>query len=105
MIAAITTACTASDQIAGRAQRKRPQQCGELIADRSAREPVRDRFGEAEDEHRDAAADHAALEPEPAENAAGSGWRCSGRRRRRNAGLRRSAGWPPSRRGSRTTPR
>src|SRR5438445_4071187 len=54
-------------QIARGTQRKRPQQCRKLVSDRRAGEPARDRFGEAEAEHRRAAADQSALEAQPEE--------------------------------------
>src|SRR5882757_1897817 len=52
-------------QIARRTQRKCPEQSRELIADRGAGKPARDRFGEAETEHGGAAADQAAFQAEP----------------------------------------
>ena len=52
-------------ELTRRTQRERSQQRGELIPDRRARKPAGDRFGEPESEHRDAPADHPALEPEP----------------------------------------
>src|SRR6202789_3516090 len=52
-------------QVARRAQRKRSQQRRELIPDGGAGEPAADRFGEPEPQHRNAAADPAALEAKP----------------------------------------
>src|SRR5882757_3446466 len=52
-------------QITGRAQRKRPQQRRELVADRGAGKPASDRFGETEPQHCGAAADQAAFKPKP----------------------------------------
>src|SRR4051794_20068767 len=54
-------------QVAGRAQRERAEQGCELVADRRAGEPARDRFREAKSEHGGAAADQAALETEAEE--------------------------------------
>src|SRR6266568_1373254 len=52
-------------QIARRTQRECPEQGCELIADRRAGEPTRNRFGEAKTQHCNAAADQPAFEAEP----------------------------------------